>query len=111
MTPEGLIKRQVNTLLAKYSGVYRFMPVPGGFGISTLDYLVCFRGQFVAIETKAPGKKPTPRQLKVAGDIRAAGGRVFFIDGPAGLAELDTHLRGRNSEHWEAIDHEPADPD
>ena len=27
-----------------------------------MDFLGCYRGRFFAIETKAPGKKPTLRQ-------------------------------------------------
>jgi len=89
-TPEGKVKAKVNRLLDKYKGMYRHMPVPYGYGASTLDYLICFRGQFIAIETKAPGKKPTDRQKMIIAQIRAAGGAVFVIDGDT--TELQNHL-------------------
>lgn len=82
MTPEGKVKRRVSTILKSYgSRVYYFMPVQGGFGASTLDYLGCAGGKFFAVETKAPGKKPTPRQQQIIQSILSAGGAVFVIDG------------------------------
>lgn len=93
MTPEGKVKAAVNKLLSKYKSLYRFMPVPGGFGASSLDYLLCINGHFVALETKAPGKKPTDRQKLVIGQIRRAGGTVFVIDGENGeLEQLEALL-------------------
>lgn len=66
------------------------MPVPSGYGVPTLDYLLCVNGQFLAIEAKAPGKKPTPRQLASIQEITAAGGTVIVIDGD--LSELNAFL-------------------
>lgn len=94
MTPEGYVKAAVNRLLAKYKGIYRFMPVPAGYGAPTLDYLVCANGRFIGIETKAPGKKPTGRQRMTIVDILAAGGMCFVIDGidSPELQSLETYL-------------------
>ena len=74
-TPEGKVKDRVKRLLKKY-GCYWFMPVQSGYGAPTLDILVCCRGVFLAIETKAPGKKPTPRQELIIQQIVSAGGIV-----------------------------------
>lgn len=90
MTPEGKIKAKVNKVLARYPESYRFMPVPSGYGLSSLDYLVCHCGLFCAIETKAPGGKPTDRQKKIIAEIESAGGRTFVIDGDT--AELEEWL-------------------
>jgi penicillin-binding protein-related factor A (putative recombinase) len=68
------------------------MPVPYGYGQSTLDYLICMRGYFLAIEAKAPGKKPTDRQKMIMEKIRSSGGVVFVIDGDEGLAQLEEFL-------------------
>jgi hypothetical protein len=46
------------------------------------------RGQYFAIEAKAPGEKLTPRQFKTKADIEAAHGVVLVIDGDAGVQEL-----------------------
>ena len=85
-TPEGKVKRTVSTLLKSVPGLFYTMPVPSGFGESTLDYIGCYRGKYFAIETKAPGKKPTDRQNMVIDKMRKAGGKVFVIDGD--LTEL-----------------------
>lgn len=56
------------------------MPVPGGYGRPMLDYIGALHGRAFAIETKAPGKEPSPRQQGTIGDMRAAGIMVFVID-------------------------------
>ena len=80
MTPEGRIKNAINKTLKGFPGIYRFMPVPSGYGKSSLDYILCVRGDFLAIEAKAPGKQPTPRQWQMIYDIQGAGGLVLVID-------------------------------
>jgi hypothetical protein len=89
-TPEGKVKEQVKRVLKK-RGVYWHCPVQNGMGAPSLDFICCFRGNFVAIETKAPGKKPTPRQLLTIADIEASGGKVFVIDGDT--TELEDWLK------------------
>lgn len=99
-TPEGKVKSRINKILDKYKGrIYKFMPVPGGYGKSTLDYLGIFRGRGFAIEAKAPGKVPTPRQEQIADDIRAGGGRVFVIDGDTTELELWLESMEDGDEH------------
>lgn len=44
------------------------------------DLLICYRGRFVAIEVKMPGKKPTEMQTRVMEEICAAGGIAFVAD-------------------------------
>lgn len=79
-TPEGKVKKMVNAALKSLGGdCYRFMPVQSGFGATTLDYLLAIRGKFVAIETKAPGKKLTPQQEGTKAAIEKAGGIVFVV--------------------------------
>lgn len=80
MTPEGRVKGKVNRALkALGADVWRFMPVQSGFGTPALDYLLCIKGRFIAIETKAPGKKLTPMQEGTKAAIEAAGGIVFVV--------------------------------
>jgi hypothetical protein len=93
MTPEGKIKARIKKLLDGYDRVFYFMPVPSGYGMTTIDYFVCMDGIFVGIEAKAPGKKPTARQEGTLADIRAAGGSTFVIDDEQGIVALDTFLR------------------
>ena len=91
MTPEGKVKDQLDKALKPFK-LYRFMPVQMGYGRKTLDYLLCYHGQFIAIETKAPGKKMTALQRETACQICEAGGTVFLVDGPAGIDRVVGHL-------------------
>lgn len=92
-TPEGKVKRKVSALLSQYGKrVYRFMPVQGGYGATSLDYIGCAAGRFFAVETKADGKKPTERQLKIIEDMEAAGATTFVVIGDVGLDALKTWL-------------------
>lgn len=81
MTPEGQVKAKFNRKLkALGNQVYKYMPVPSGFGLPSLDWLLCVHGRFVAVEAKASAKKhPTPRQEATMAQIRAAGGLTFVI--------------------------------
>jgi hypothetical protein len=91
MTPEGKVKNRLNKALEPFK-LYRFMPVQTGYGRKTLDYLLCFQGQFIAIETKAPGKKMTALQLETTCQITDAGGTVFLVDGPEGIDRVIGYL-------------------
>lgn len=90
-TPEGKVKDAVKKLFAQYK-VYYHMPVMNGMGAPTLDFICCHNGRFIGVETKAPGKHPTPRQRVTMNEIAAAGGYVFEISGPDGLAQLEAYL-------------------
>lgn len=80
MTPEGKVKAKVKkALLQLGTDCWRFMPVQTGYGAPALDFLLSVRGRFVAIETKAPGKKLTPQQESTKADIEAAGGIVLIV--------------------------------
>lgn len=93
MTPEGKVKKKINEVIDKHDGsVYRYMPVPGGYGKATLDYLICAYGWFAAIEAKRPGKAPTSRQEGTIEDMERARGKVFRIRDDAGVHELDVWL-------------------
>jgi hypothetical protein len=88
-TPEGKVKAKVNSLLRAFGGgVWRFMPVQMGMGMPALDYLLCVRGCFVAVETKVKGKKMTARQQSTMADIVEAGGVVFLVDDDESLQKL-----------------------
>ena len=93
MTPEGKVKAMVKKILAKYGEeLYAFWPVQNGMGSPTLDCIVCYRGHYIAIETKAPGKLPTPRQLITISKMEKAGAKVFVLDGSESCVDLDLWL-------------------
>ena len=91
ITPEGKVKRAVNKLL-DHPRIYAFMPVQNGMGAAGLDYhcavLTDLGTLAFFVETKAPGKKPTPRQDMLIARLRGIDAKVFVIDGEAGLNEL-----------------------
>jgi hypothetical protein len=94
MTPEGRVKSMVKKVLARFGEeLDAFWPVQNGMGSPALDCIVCCRGHHIEIETKAPGKLPTPRQLITIAKKEKAGARVFVIDGEQGCVELEFYLR------------------
>ena len=100
MTPEGKVKARVKKMLAQFTFdpttgkkvMDEYWPVPTGRGASHLDCIICFYGRYISIDTKAPGKKPTPRQEQRINSVADAGGTVLVIDGDEGLAVLYTVL-------------------
>jgi hypothetical protein len=90
--PEWFIKQAVNLTLASYPESYVFRSVPYGYGPSTVDYLVCHYGEFIGIETKAPGEKPTDRQRFILKQIELAGGAALVIDSIDKCHKLRTYL-------------------
>jgi len=118
MTPEGVVKRRVRAVLNRFPGLYQYWPVPTGYGPAGLDCYVCFRGRLIAIETKAAGKHPTPRQRVCIHELKEAGARTFVIDGTDNTDSLESleahllmiggydHLRGPNGH--EAVPASPA---
>ena len=85
MTPEGKVKQAVKKYLIA-EGIWYYFPSQNGIGCVGIPDLICCRpitvtpdmvgktlGQFVAIETKAPGKKANTtanqkRNLKAIAD-------------------------------------------
>ncbi len=104
MTPEGRVKNEVKKQL-KALGAYQFWPVQTGMGALTVDCLACLSGSFVAIETKAPGKKPTPRQAVTLTDITKAGGTALVIDSVDMAKRLHEYItvtreQGPDTAYW-----------
>lgn len=91
-TPEYAVKAKIKDVLKRYD-VYYHMVVQNGLGAPSLDFICCHDGDFFAVEAKAPGKKPTPRQEKTMNDISKAKGRSFVVAGTEGLDKLEEWLR------------------
>lgn len=77
-----MAEKHVKEALKKYLkkiGAYYYMPVPMGYGASTVDFLVCHKGKFYGIETKREGvHSTTVRQACVLRQIAEAGGGVIL---------------------------------
>ena len=100
MTPEGQIKKLVKDYLIsiglipagqavlcteEHTGWFH-MPVSNGMGVHGIpDFLGHYKGRFFAIETKAKGKTPTPRQLLQLNALDLTGAAVFVVDSEEGL--------------------------
>jgi len=82
MTPEGKVKKKVKEYLVSI-GAWYYMPVSNGMGRSGCpDILICYKGRFMAFETKAPGKlkNTTPNQDREIEGINKAGGMAIVVD-------------------------------
>ena len=80
MTPEGKVKEKVKKVL-KESGAYYHMPVQNGMGKTSLDFICCVKGRFLAIETKTEKGQLTLRQQVTIDEMQKAGAIVLVIRG------------------------------
>lgn len=90
MTPEGRVKEAVKRVL-KASGIWFFMPMQNGFGVVGIpDFICCWNGRFLAIETKAPGKRndTTANQDRRLQEIRDHNGYSLVVDDPQQLIDF-----------------------
>ena len=79
-TPEKKVKTKVKSILDKV-GAYHCMPATGGYGASGVpDIIACYKGNFIGIECKANGNKPTALQNKHLYNIKKAQGYSMVID-------------------------------
>ena len=79
MTPEGKVKKAVRQILDSV-GAYYVMPVTGGYGNQGApDFLVCHKGLFYGIETKAGKGKTTALQELNLERIKKAGGVALVV--------------------------------
>lgn len=79
ITPEGKVKKEVRKVL-DLLGAYYVMPVTGGYGKQGApDFLVCHRGKFFGIETKAGKGKLTVLQEMNLKRIVETGGVALVI--------------------------------
>lgn len=109
-TPEGRVKDAVRKFL-KEQGVWYYQPVQNGMGVVGIpDFVCCWRGLFIAIETKAPGKmfQVTPNQNRVLHEIRTHGGYAIVVDGVEPLAAHFTAIKVALA--LEGAHHDEVDP-
>ena len=94
-TPEGKVKEACKKYL-KAIGAWFFMPVSNGMGqVGIPDIICCYKGMFLAIETKAPGKRAntTPNQDRVIEAIKGADGWAIVVDNVDQLHEFITAIK------------------
>ena len=103
-TPEGKVKDRVKKLLVQY-GAYYYMPMQNGMGrVGVPDIVACMPspvgGLFVAIETKAPGKRnnTTANQNREIDWIKRTGGVALVVDDAEQLKEVFDRLTGEHND-------------
>jgi hypothetical protein len=97
-TPEGKVKDGVRKILKEW-GIWYYQPVQNGMGqVGIPDFVCCWQGKFLAIETKAPGKLShvTPNQIRVLAEIEHSGGLSFVVDDPNQLRKILDSISPRN---------------
>jgi hypothetical protein len=80
--PEAVVKDAVKKELTA-RGIWYYMPVQNGMGVVGIpDFICCWQGRMLAIETKAPGKRgnTTANQDRHIANIQAAGGIALVVD-------------------------------
>ena len=88
ITPENRVKVQLRLLLNEL-GFFHYPAVAGPYSVGGVpDIIGCYKGKFVGMECKAPGKLPTALQLKFKEKIEASSGKWFLIDGEESMARL-----------------------
>lgn len=81
MTPEGLTKKEIRAVLDSYGDeLWYDMPVKFGYGKRVVDFLICFRGFFLAIEAKRKGAGARKFQVRILEQVRRAGGGALCVD-------------------------------
>jgi hypothetical protein len=81
-TPEGKVKDAVRKYL-RANHIWFYQPVQNGMGVVGIpDFICCWNGRFLAIETKAPGKlnNTTPNQDRVIKEINDHDGIAVVVD-------------------------------
>jgi len=82
-TPEGKVKAAIKAFLSSLPNCWSFMPVSNGMGVHGIpDIICCYKGVFVGIECKAPGKvgSTTPLQKMQLRMINMALGYAIAVD-------------------------------
>lgn len=92
MTAEGKVKLRIKKVLADLNAYY-CMPATAGYGNSGVpDFLICFRGKFIAIEAKTIDNKPTALQYKHLREIQEHGG-ISLVINEDNVSQLHEMLR------------------
>lgn len=77
MTPEGKVKKEVKAFLDSLGeDCWYYMPIPMGYGKRGVpDFIICYKGFFLAPETKRDGGKGKAWQDREQEAIRKAKGQ------------------------------------
>jgi hypothetical protein len=95
-TPEGAVKADIKEYLETLGDtVYYHMAVQGGYGTRTVDFLLCYKGMFIAIEAKRPGGYAKKFQQAILDAVRDAHGHAVCVDSVDQVKELFDYIDRR----------------
>ena len=72
-------------VMGEYKGKKRFVRFNSAPGMS--DICAVYRGRFIAVEVKMPGKHSTPEQIRFQNAVAAAGGLALEVHSTDELAK------------------------
>lgn len=91
LTSIGILPAGKAVLVTPANTGWYFKPVSNGMGVHGIpDYLFHYRGRFGSIETKVPGKDPTPLQAHQIKAINTTGAVAFVVRRVEDLAWVET---------------------
>ena len=77
---EQTIINQIKAYLVGVPNLFFWKTHGGQFGTAGIpDIIICYRGKFIALEVKAPGREPTALQKLVLNRITDAGGIATVV--------------------------------
>ena len=89
MNEVSITRATIRRLLREFPGVYVRKIAGGPYQASGVpDLLVCYKGMFVGIEMKQPGRRPSRIQEVELGRIQSAGGVAGVATSTAEAVEL-----------------------
>jgi len=87
LKPENQVKKSIKDLLA-YLHIFNFHVLQGlGSRRGICDRIAIYKGQFIAIETKAKGRKPSEAQVEFLREVEEAGGISIVAYSPDDIIE------------------------
>ena len=93
---ERTIENKLVTEIKKIGGICWKFTVPSISGVP--DRIILYHGKAYFVETKAPGKKPRPLQLKIHRTMKKQGFPVIVIDTKEQVTEFVKQIQEKEYE-------------
>ena len=88
---EKAIERRIKEYLKTIDGLFYWKVFSGMYCTAGIpDIVICYKGQFIALEVKTPDGKPTTLQVATIKKIREAGGVAEVVRSVEEVREIIT---------------------